>query len=612
MLLIILFISTGLNASAAASDVSIGLKQGELVSASVDGKSIPSFDETLMPSPTPKPAQIPTENRNNSIPSKTPFPSKISSLGATPSIMASIVNYNTVSFQVNYIQSGIYGNRLEMWNSVMGWVDVSKTFYTTNGTYSVTNLAAGSYMGRLTYLNNGVWVTIDQWIQLPVYNAVKSYSYSSTSLQKTYISNPAGNSKIEYVYDKNGNLVSRKKVAINENWDHPSKVNVTDSSYKITVFNVPSAITSVSFPTWTLANGQDDIHWYEGVQIAPNTWQATIVLSSHNHEIGQYVTHLYLNQGATSTLFGQTVTEVVASNVLIVVPSEVRVSNDSYEVQVSGIGENVAKVLFPTWTASNGQDDLETPWIGGQKISSDTWKISIPFHKHNFETGIYNTHLYSFDELGNSTYVGAITTNAIPGTNAPVSTSISNVSYDITVFGVSPSAERVYFPTWSAHNGQDDIVWHEGVKLENGVWRVTIPFSTHHFETGVYTTHIYSQQAGNQMTMISNSETLVNASEVQIQSPTNVNVSNGSYDILVSGLNQQVANVRFPTWTAGNGQDDLENPWLLGQELTPGTWKVTILLNKHNNERGAYYTHIYAYDRYGNETLISMVTTNIV
>ena len=66
-----------------------------------------------------------------------------------------------------------------------------------------------------------------------------------------------------------------------------------------------------------------------------------------------------------------------------------------------------------------------------------------------------------------------------------------------------------------------------------------------------------------------------------------------------------VDRVLFPTWTAYNDQDDLLRDW--GESpAARGTLNgnsVTFRVNRseHNNEYGAYYTHIYVYDRFGNE-----------
>ena len=58
-----------------------------------------------------------------------------------------------------------------------------------------------------------------------------------------------------------------------------------------------------------------------------------------------------------------------------------------------------------------------------------------------------------------------------------------------------------------------------------------------------------------------------------------------------------VTRVEFPTWTNENGQDDLK--WHAGT-ISGNTAYCDIKISDHNNETGAYTTHVYAYDAAGN------------
>ena len=73
--------------------------------------------------------------------------------------------------------------------------------------------------------------------------------------------------------------------------------------------------------------------------------------------------------------------------------------------------------------------------------------------------------------------------------------------------------------------------------------------------------------------------------------------------------NEGVAEVRFPTWTANNGQDDL-GEWITGDKYlgningSKATYRVKI--SDHNNETGEYITHIYAMDVNGNRNALAV------
>lgn len=63
--------------------------------------------------------------------------------------------------------------------------------------------------------------------------------------------------------------------------------------------------------------------------------------------------------------------------------------------------------------------------------------------------------------------------------------------------------------------------------------------------------------------------------------------------------------VQFPTWTTQNGQDDIQSDWggnaaAKGIDEGNGYYRYRVNIADHNNERGPYAVHIYAYDVYGN------------
>ena len=78
--------------------------------------------------------------------------------------------------------------------------------------------------------------------------------------------------------------------------------------------------------------------------------------------------------------------------------------------------------------------------------------------------------------------------------------------------------------------------------------------------------------------------------------------------------NKGVAEVRFPTWTVNNDQDDLGDWWSDSKYLgSINGSKVTYRVNisDHNNETGEYITHIYATDINGNRNAVAVGTVVI-
>ena len=88
--------------------------------------------------------------------------------------------------------------------------------------------------------------------------------------------------------------------------------NVTASGYDVYVYgisDVGSGINRVQFPTWTDANGQDDIdnNWayssgVSGESQGNGTWHYRVNVSSHNNESGKYNTYVYIYDNAGNNI----------------------------------------------------------------------------------------------------------------------------------------------------------------------------------------------------------------------------------------------------------------------------------------------------------------------
>lgn len=84
-----------------------------------------------------------------------------------------------------------------------------------------------------------------------------------------------------------------------------------------------------------------------------------------------------------------------------------KVSSSGYTVTCKVTDNSgVVRVQFPTWTESEGQDDLISDWsvntLYSGTIEGDTVTFRVNRKEHNNEYGIYNTHIYAYDMEGNS------------------------------------------------------------------------------------------------------------------------------------------------------------------------------------------------------------------
>ena len=89
------------------------------------------------------------------------------------------------------------------------------------------------------------------------------------------------------------------------------------------------------------------------------------------------------------------------------------------------------------------------------------------------------------------------------------------------------------------------------------------------------------------------------------------NVSTDGYTVSFSvSDNTGVTRIAFPTWTEANSQDDLNDSTWAYHNVSTGpdetkTFSYDVRISDHNNERGYYLTHIYAWDAAGNYAAVS-------
>ena len=149
-----------------------------------------------------------------------------------------------------------------------------------------------------------------------------------------------------------------------------------------------------------------DIGDYHGY----NLWVSTKKTGEHRYSV------YAINEGAGSNVcIKEGTVNIPAGDKEAPVISNVKVSNittEGYDVSCT-VTDNVGvnRVMFPTWTVLNDQDDMIKDWGSDPKTrgtqSGDTWTFHVNIADHNNERGAYLTHIYAFDDAGNHSAVGS-------------------------------------------------------------------------------------------------------------------------------------------------------------------------------------------------------------
>ena len=392
-------------------------------------------------------------------------------------------------------------------------------------------------------------------------------------------------------------------------------------SFDVVVSNVsnPFGVKEVKLPTWSNDKGQDDLVWHTAIKQADGTYRARIQARDHKYSLGDYTVHLYYIQDD-----GQLVGVAGTQFSLAAKPKgTLKIENNnpdtgSFDVVVSDVVSpfGVKSVHLPIWSSDKDQDDIV--WYTATKQSDGTYRASIQARNHKMSTGEYHIHLYYLQDNGQMIGVSGITTTvsvAKPkGTLTIANHNPTTGSFDVVVSGVSsPEGVReVLLPTWSSTNGQDDIIWYRAAKQSDGTYKMNIKASDHKYSTGEYNVHLYYVGNNGQLVGVGGTKTTVSLGtpkgKLTIQ---NNNQQTGTFEVVVSEVENAygVKEVKLPTWSSVNGQDDIV--WYRAQKQADGSYKALVRTSSHKYSTGEYNIHLYYVQNDGSLVGVGGTTTTV-
>ena len=398
--------------------------------------------------------------------------------------------------------------------------------------------------------------------------------------------------------------------------------NPNTGTFDVIVSDVsaPYGVREVKVPTWSNVNGQDDIIWYTAAKQADGTYKVTVRAVDHKFSTGLYHIHLYYIQNNGKLVgVGGTTTELSFGRP----QGKVTIANNNpetgtFDVLISNVSSpyGIREVKVPTWSSIGGQDDII--WYTAKKQANGTYKVTVKATDHKKSTGEYNIHVYYIQD--NNQLVGVTGTTTTVSIAHPKGTlTIANNNpdagtFDVIVSGVSsPDGVReVKLPTWSNVDGQDDIIWYTAKKQADGTYKTTVKVSDHKYSTGLYNVHLYYIQDNGKIVGVAGTQ--VNVSLARSKGNltiANNNPNTGTFDVIVSGVSSPygVREVKLPTWSNVNGQDDII--WYTATRQTNGTYKALIKASDHKNSTGLYYIHLYYVQNNGTLIGVGGTSTNV-
>ena len=386
----------------------------------------------------------------------------------------------------------------------------------------------------------------------------------------------------------------------------------------------PDGLKSVSLPTWSTANDQDDVQWYTAERRADGTYFKHVSYRNHKNSLGEYNVHLYfVNEAGQLQGAGSAKTVVTRAQP----QGKITIQNNNpqtgeFDIVVSDIvaPDGLKSVYLPTWSAANDQDDVQ--WYTAERRADGTYFKHVSYRNHKNSLGEYNVHLYFVNDAGQLQGAGSaktVVTRAQPQGKITIQNNNPQTGeFDIVVSDiVAPDGlKAVYLPTWSSKDDQDDVQWYIAERQADATYKKHVRAQDHKFSVGEYKVHLYYLNEGGQMQGAGGEKLMVSVAPENIRATGKINIQNnnartGTFDVVVTNVSNPggIQAVYLPTWSTDKDQDDVK--WYLAQKQANGTYKITVRASDHKLSTGEYKIHLYYKQDNGQLIAVDATTTQV-
>ena len=340
---------------------------------------------------------------------------------------------------------------------------------------------------------------------------------------------------------------------------------------------------------WSEEKGSDDLQWYDAGE------ESTEFNLSKHRGYGRYFVDTYENVNGKMIFLSGTTFHLENPKPIIETSFP---QTGIMEITVKNVPDTMHRIVLPTWSEKNGQDDLQ--WYEASKNPDGSYSARVELRKHNYDTGTYNIHLYG------QSYVQPESTG-ITGTTVQVDSgklpsdeeqkplfTVENINpkqgtYTVktTETSLSKPIQSVRVPIWSTSN-QSNLKWYAATPNGDGSFSATFDIRNHQALSGTYNNHVYvTYKDGSERSYAADA---VSMSTDQIQAKVAVRKTEANrYEVTVTDAYGD-GDIILPTWSEANGQDDLQ--WYTANKVGNGTYKFTVDTQKHKGS-GLFHTHVY-------------------
>ena len=374
--------------------------------------------------------------------------------------------------------------------------------------------------------------------------------------------------------------------------------NKTSQGFDVVVTDVSSTkgVKTVKLPIWSSQGDQDDIIWYDAAKQIDGTYKLSVDIRRHKNNRGEYNIHMYYVQ-SDGSLQGVTGTTTKVEEPKYSVTGTINIQNKTsqgFDVLITNASDSngISRVKVPIWTDKGGQDDII--WYDATKQSDGNYKVSVNIDKHKGEYGEYNIHLYYIESNGKVRGVSGTKTTVV----APSSARESIPSQGVYTF--KKEVEVKNSPTMTA---KTEFTFARGERI-----RYDKVLDADHHQWISYVSYSGTRRYI-PIATLTNEEA---PKPVQVTGTIHIeNKTSQGFDVVVTNVSSTkgVKTVKLPVWSSQGGQDDVI--WYDAAKQNDGSYKLSVDIRRHKNNRGEYNIHMYYVQSDGSLQGVTGTTTKV-
>ena len=374
--------------------------------------------------------------------------------------------------------------------------------------------------------------------------------------------------------------------------------NKTSQGFDVLITNVSDSngISRVKVPIWTDKGGQDDIIWYDATKQSDGNYKVSVNVDKHKGERGTYNIHLYYieSNGKVRGVSGTKTSVAEPSSAREIIPSQ-GVYTFKKEVEVKNSPAMAAKTEFT--------------FAKGERIRYDK-VLDADHHQWISYVSYSGTRRY----IPIATLTNEEASKPVQVTGTIHIENKTSQGFDVVVTNVSSTkgVKTVKLPVWSSQGGQDDIIWYDAAKQNDGTYKLSVDIRRHKNNYGDYNVHMYYVQSDGSLQGVTGTTTKVEEPKYSVTGTIHIeNKTSQGFDVVVTNVSSTkgVKTVKLPVWSSQGGQDDVI--WYDAVKQTDGTYKLSVDIRRHKNNRGEYNIHMYYIQSDGSLQGVTGTTTKV-